>query len=163
MIPEDIIDIAPPSDPLEDLEVWKVAITWDNDLYLIKYVPDLGYKSHEELEAIEREFFHDVMEDIGYKDSNDPSHTFIYSVKFRDEDIADREEDDMEDSANMLSVIPSYPTDNPMFRVRYCRKDIEDWLKNNRKKWLSIEVFEFGRIPAAVQRTIRERIREEQV
>lgn len=144
-----------PYDPYEDLEVYKVVIIWDNDIYAIRHFPILGYETDLALNSLKREFFSFVEDDIG-----NALDFCVWSKESNEEDIAEREEVDMNDSATMLSVIPKYPTNLDDYKVRYYTKDIEDYLKDHSEKWLKIDTVSFYSMPACAQRYVREWIEE---
>ena len=144
-----------PYDPYEELEVYKVVIIWDNDIYTVKHFPVLGYETDLALNSLKREFFNFVQDDIG-----DAFDFYVWSKESDEEDIAEREEVDMNDSATMLSVIPKYPTNLDDYKVRYYTKDIEDYLKDHSEKWLKIDTVSFYSMPACAQRYVREWIEE---
>lgn len=144
-----------PYDPYEELEVYKVVIIWDNDIYAIRHFPILGYETDLALNSLKREFFSFVGDDIG-----DALDFYVWSKESNEEDIAEREEVDMNDSATMLSVIPKYPTSLDDYKVRYYTKDIEDYLKDHSEKWLKIDTVSFYSMPACAQRYVREWIEE---
>ena len=144
-----------PYDPYEELEVYKVVIIWDNDIYTVKHFPILGYETDLALNSLKREFFSFVEDDIGHA-----LDFCVWSKELNEEDIAEREEVDMNDSATMLSVIPKYPTNLDDYKVRYYTKDIEDYLKDHSEKWLKIDTVSFYSMPACAQRYVREWIEE---
>lgn len=149
------IDLEAPYDPYEELEVYKVVIIWDNDIYTVKHFPILGYETDLALDSLKREFFSFVEHDIGHA-----LDLCVWSKELNEEDIAEREEVDMNDSATMLSVIPKYPTNLDDYKVRYYTKDIEDYLKDHSEKWLKIDTISFYSMPACAQRYVREWIEE---
>lgn len=149
-----------PYDPYEDLEVYKVVIIWDNDIYTVKHFPILGYETDLALNSLKREFFSFVEDDIGERHLDDVNEVFVWSQESNEEDIAEREELDMNDSATMLSVIASYPVNYGTYQTRYAVKDIEDYLKDHSEKWLKIDTVSFYSMPACAQRYVREWIEE---
>ena len=151
----DPLNLEAPYDPYEELEVYKVVIIWDNDIYTVKHFPVLGYETDLALNSLKREFFNFVQDDIG-----DAFDFYVWSKELNEEDIAEREEVDMNDSATMLSVIPKYPTNLDDYKVRYYTKDIEDYLKDHSEKWLKIDTVSFYSMPACAQRYVREWIEE---
>lgn len=144
-----------PYDPYEELEVYKVVIIWDNDIYAVRHFPILGYETDLALNSLKREFFSFVEDDIG-----DALDFCVWSKELNEEDIVEREEVDMNDSATMLSVIPKYPTSLDDYKVRYYTKDIEDYLKDHSEKWLKVDTVSFYTMPACAQRYVREWIEE---
>lgn len=152
-------NLEPPYDPVyDDLEVWKVKIEWDDDEYETRYIPYIGYDSHEMLTAFKREFYADVMMSIGYA-SPSLEQGSVYSVLNKSEAILLNEKEGYVDTAALLKDIGSYPADEP-YMTRYSKKEIVDWLKDNTERWRKIEVMDFWDIPEEKQKEIRSFIEE---
>ena len=153
-------NLEPPYDPIyDDLEVWKVKIEWDGDEYDVRYIPYIGYDSHEMLMAFKREFYKEVMRYVGYA-SPSREQEFVYTVLTNEEALEDCWDEHYLDTFALLYDISSYPCEEP-YKTRYYKKDIIDWLKNNTKRWCKIEVMDFWDIPEEKQKDIRSFIEEE--
>lgn len=153
-------NLEPPHDPIyDDLEVWKVKIEWDGDEYETRYIPYIGYDSHEMLMAFKREFYANVMRGIGYA-SPSLDQGFVYSIFKKSEAILLNEKEGYIDTVALLKDIGSYPADEP-YITRYYKKNIVDWLMNNTERWCKIEVMKFWDIPEEKQKEIRSFIEEE--
>ena len=154
-------NLEPPYDPVYDyLEVWKVTITWDGDEYETRYIPDIGYESPEMLSDFKREFISDTMRYVGYAS---PSHNqyFVYSVMSKDEVLKQYWEEGCKDTFALVFNVHCYRCDEKPYKVKYHKKDIIDWLKDNQQRWLKIEVMSFWKIPKKEQEEIRSFIDEE--
>ena len=143
----------------DDLEVWKVKIEWDDDEYDVRYIPYIGYDSHEMLMAFKREFYADVVMSIGYA-SPSLDQGSVYSILKKSEAILLNEKEGYVDTVALLKDIGSYPADEP-YMTRYSKKEIIDWLMNNTERWRKIEVMNFWKIPEDQQKEIRSFIEEE--
>ena len=154
-------NLEPPYDPVyDDLEVWKVKIEWDGDDYDVRYIPYIGYESHEMLMAFKREFHKEVMRYVGYP-FPEYDDTYVYSRWSKDA-LLMVIEGEQEDTFDLVSSIPFYLWGNFPDRFGgYYKKDIIDWLKNNTERWCKIEVMNFWDIPEEKQKEIRSFIEEE--
>lgn len=153
-------NLEPPYDPIyDDLEVWRVTITWDDDEWETRYVPYIGYGSYETVNNFKREFYREVMRYVGYA-SPSREQNFVYTVFTKEELINDCKNEGYEDMVALLSSIGSYPAGEP-YMTKFYKKEIVDWLKDNRERWLRIDVMNFWDIPEDKQREIRSFIEEE--
>lgn len=160
MIPEDIEGLhEPPCDPYDDLEVWKVTMTWDGDEYETRYIPYIGYDSHEMLDDFKREFMTEVMRYVGYA-SPSREQEFVYTILLKEEVLKECKDEQYTDTFDLVSALPSYPAGEP-YKTRYYKKNIIDWLKDNQERWLKIEKLSFWKIPKEEQASIRSFIEEE--
>lgn len=153
-------NLEPPYDPLyDDLEVWKVKIEWDGDEYETRYIPYIGYDSHQMLDSFKREFYKEVMGYVGYPFS-EYDDTYVYSRWSKDA-LLMVIEGEQEDTFDLVSSIPFYLWGNFPDRFGgYYKKDIVDWLMNNTERWCKIEVMDFWDIPEEKQKEIRSFIEE---
>lgn len=133
-------NLEPPYDPYDDVEVIKVEIKWNDDLFAREYIFDFGFEPVDRLTRLKNEFYKHVCNEITQK-------TIEY---FRQEEMID--------TAELLEA---------MERIRYIHsedsgiKSIVNWLKNNENRWLTIEYMDFYDIPSENQKEIRSFIEEE--
>lgn len=153
-------NLEPPCDPYDYLEVWKVTITWDGDEWETRYIPYIGYDSHEMLSDFKREFYTEVMGHVGYP-FPEYDDTYVYSRWSKDA-LLMVIEGKREDTFDLVSSIPFYLLGNFPDRFGgYHKKNIINWLKDNQERWLKIEVMSFWKIPKKEQKEIRSFIEEE--
>lgn len=154
-----MLPIDPPCDPVyDDLEVWKVTITWDNEEYETKYIPYIGYDSHLMLDDFKRDFYKEVMKYVGYA-SPSLEQEFVYSILSRAAIFQECWDNGYADTLALLFDIASYPAEEP-YKIKYYKKDITDWLKDNQERWVKIEVIDFWKVPEEEQKEIRSFIEE---
>lgn len=153
-------NMEPPYDPVYDyLEVWKVTITWDGDEYETRYIPDIGFESHEMLSDFKRDFYREVMRYVGYA-SPWKEQEFVYSKLSKEEFMKELLNENETDTFALVFALPSYHAEEP-YRTRYPKSKIVEWLKDNQERWLKIEVMSFWKIPKKEQEEIRSFIDEE--
>lgn len=153
-------NLEPPCDPLYDnLEVWKVTITWDGDEWETRYIPYIGFDTHQMLGDFKREFYTEVMRYVGYA-SPSREQAFVYSTFTKEELLNDCKSEGYEDMVALLSDIHAHYAGEP-YKTRYHKEEIIEWLKNNQDRWLKIDVMNFWKILEDQQKEIRSFIEEE--
>lgn len=161
MLSIDPPNMEPPCDPVyDDLEVLKVTITWNDEEYGVRYIPYVGYDIHPPLDDFKREFFNDVMLEVGYP-FPEIDDTYVYSRWSKDA-LLMAIEGEARDTIDLVSSIPFHFFGKfPDHFGGYYKKNIIDWLKDNQRRWLKIEVTDFWKVPEKEQKKIRSFIEEE--
>ena len=152
-------NLEPPYDPYDDLEVWKVTISWDGDEWETRYIPYIGFDAHQMLDDFKREFYTEVMRYVGYA-SPSREQEFVYTVLKNEEALEDCWDEGYMDTFALLYEISSYPCGEP-YKTKYYKEEIIKWLKDNQDRWLKIDVMNFWKIPKDQQKEIYSFIEDE--